>query len=379
MSLPSLGVRPGEEAGADTPFARSWDLPRILLAVGGVGGLIVLSFLVLRPFLPSMVWATMIVVATWPMLRALETRLWNRRMLAVLVMTLAMLAVLAAPLTIAVIAVVERAEDMMAWSRDLMSRPLPELPDWVVRVPVLGKRIAAEWETLARAPSQEIGGRLMLHIREVSRWVLMQAGSIGALLVQFLLTIVISTILYARGESVAAGVTAFARRLAGEQGVRAVALSAGAIRAVALGIVVTALVQAFIGGIGLAVTGVPRPALLTCVMVMLGIAQIGPAPVLFGGAIWLYSSGQGYWAVVLIAWAVVTMSLDNVLRPLLIKRGADLPLLLIIAGVIGGLLSFGLVGLFLGPVILAVAYTLLVAWMHAGDPGPDAVTHTLRS
>jgi predicted PurR-regulated permease PerM len=107
-------------------------------------------------------------------------------------------------------------------------------------------------------------------------------------------------------------------------------------------------------------------------MLMLGVAQIGPAPVLAGAVVWLFLTGQAFWATVLIGWGLLTMSLDNVLRPILIRRGADLPLLLIIAGVIGGLLAFGLVGLFVGPVILAVAYTLLIAWVRGGEPAEVA-------
>jgi predicted PurR-regulated permease PerM len=374
MSVPSLGARLREESGTETgPFTRSWDLTRILLAVAGIGGLIASTFYVLRPFLPAMVWSCMIVVATWPMLLALQARLWNRRSLAVTVMTLVMLAMLAAPLALGIIAIVDRADEVVEWTRSVMSSPLPDLPAWIVRLPLVGKKIAAEWETLARAPSQQVTSRVTDHVGDIARWVLAQAGSIGALLLQLLLTVALSALLYAHGESVAAGVAAFMRRLAGEEGVRVVVLSAGAIRAVALGIVVTAVVQATIGGIGLVVTGVPRAGILTCVMIMLGIAQIGPAPVLLGGVIWLYMSGHTSWAVVLIVWGVVTMSLDNVLRPLLIKRGADLPLLLIIAGVIGGLIAFGLVGLFVGPVILAVAYTLLVAWVRSDVAPPAAV------
>jgi predicted PurR-regulated permease PerM len=374
MSVPSLGVQLREDAEARAvPFSRSWDLTRILLAVAGIGSLLASAFFVLRPFLPSLVWATMIVVATWPMLRALEARLWHKRSLAVLVMTVAMLAMLAVPLTLAVIAVVERADDMVAWTRAVVTRPLPELPDWVARMPLVGRKIATEWDALARTSADELAVRASAHAGAVARWVLAQAGSVGTLLVQLLLTVALSAILYTKGESIAAGVVAFARRLAGDEGVRAAVLSAGAIRAVALGIVVTAIVQAAVGGIGLAVTGVPRAGLLTCVMFMLGIAQIGPAPVIAGGVIWLYSAGQPLWALVLLVWGLVAMSLDNVLRPLLIKRGADLPLLLIIAGVIGGLIAFGLVGLFVGPVILAVAYTLLLAWMRGGDAPPQAI------
>jgi predicted PurR-regulated permease PerM len=113
-------------------------------------------------------------------------------------------------------------------------------------------------------------------------------------------------------------------------------------------------------------------------MVVLGIAQIGPWPVLVGAVIWLYVEGQTFWGTVMLVWAIVTTSMDNVLRPILIKRGADLPLVLILAGVLGGLVAFGLVGLFVGPVILAVTYTLLIAWVtddSSPSPGPVATDH----
>jgi predicted PurR-regulated permease PerM len=145
--------------------------------------------------------------------------------------------------------------------------------------------------------------------------------------------------------------------------VRAARLSGQAVRAVALGIVVTALVQAVVGGVGLVVTGVPHPVLLTAVMFLFGVAQIGAVPVLLGAVAWLWWEDRVVWSIVLLVWSVVTGSLDNFLRPLLIKRGADLPLLLVFTGVLGGLLAFGVIGLFVGPVVLAVSYTLLAAWV----------------
>jgi predicted PurR-regulated permease PerM len=349
---------------------RSWDLTRILLAVVAIGGLIAVSFWVLRPFLPAVVWATMIVVATWPALRAVEARLWGRRSLAVLVMTLAMVAVLVVPMTMAVVAIVGRVDEMVAWSRALVARPLPGLPDWVAGLPLVGQRIATEWQKLTTTSADDLAASVTPYLTGIAAWLLARAGGVGTFLLQFLLTVVVASLLYARGEAVANGVLAFARRLAGDDGVRVTILSAGAIRAVALGIVVTALVQAAVGGIGLAVTGVPHAFLLTCVIFMLGIAQLGPVPVLLGAIVWLYATGQPTWGTVMLVWGLVTASLDNVLRPVLIRKGADLPLVLVIAGVLGGLLAFGIVGLFVGPVVLAVTYTLLVAWVRAGEPLP---------
>jgi predicted PurR-regulated permease PerM len=122
-----------------------------------------------------------------------------------------------------------------------------------------------------------------------------------------------------------------------------------------------------VAGFGLWIAGAPRPGLLTAIVFMLSIAQIGPLPVLLPAIAWLFWSGSPVWGVVLILCTVAVVILDNVLKPLLIRRGVDLPLLLIIAGVIGGLIAFGVVGLFIGPVLLAVTYTLLVDWVQEGN------------
>ena len=134
---------------------------------------------------------------------------------------------------------------------------------------------------------------------------------------------------------------------------------------------VTALLQSVLGGVGLALAGVPVPAVLTAVMFMMCIAQLGPGLVLIPAVVWLYWSGEPGWGTFMLVWSIIVISLDNIVRPLLIRKGAHLPMILLLAGVIGGLIAFGLVGIFLGPVVLAVAYTLLQAWM-SDDPIPDA-------
>jgi len=151
-----------------------------------------------------------------------------------------------------------------------------------------------------------------------------------------------------------------------------VVLSAQAIRGVALGVVVTAVVQALVGGLGLLIAGVPFAAVLTALMFMLAVAQIGAGPVLVIAVIWLYWSGSPGWGTFLLVVTVVTTTMDNFLRPILIKKGADLPLLLIFAGVIGGLIAFGLIGIFVGPLVLAVSYTLLRAWIEEGEGKAEA-------
>ena len=344
----------------------SWDVTRILFAVVAIGGLTAASFWVLRPFLPSAIWAVMIVIATWPEMRAVQTRLWGRRSLAVAVMTLVMIASILGPVAVAVATLVGRADEIVAWPRSLAGISVPPPPEWVSEFPMVGKRIAAWWQNVASMHATDLAARVTPHLMDIARWLISQAGSVLTLFAQLLLTVAISAVLYARGEVAAAWARAFARRLAGAEGERAARLSGQAIRAIALGIVVTALVQAVVGGVGLVITGVPHPALLTAIMFLLGVAQVGAMPVLVGAVIWLFWQDQQLWGAVMLVWSVITGSLDNFLRPYLIKKGADLPLLLVFAGVLGGLLAFGIIGLFVGPVVLAVSYTLLVAWVAEG-------------
>jgi predicted PurR-regulated permease PerM len=350
-----------------------WDVTRVLLAVVAIGGLIAATFWVLRPFLPALIWATMIVVATWPVMRSVQGGLGGRRVLAVAVMTAAMVVIVVGPIMVGIVVVVGHSEDVVGWSKSLVASAIAGPPAWLGNLPLVGTRLTAEWQAIASERPEDLAARVSPYLPDVGRWIVGQAGSLGLLLIQLALTVVLSALLYARGESVATGVRAFARRLAGESGDEVVVLSAQAIRAVALGIVVTALVQSGIGGIGLAITGVPYAVLLSVLMFLLAVAQIGAGPILFGAVIWLYWKDETLWAIVMLAWSIVTVSLDNVLRPMLIKRGADLPLVLIFAGVLGGLFAFGIIGLFVGPVVLAVTYTLLVAWVAQGDGAPPAV------
>jgi predicted PurR-regulated permease PerM len=339
------------------------DLTRIVLAVLFIGGLIGFSFWILQPFLGAIVWATMIVVATWPVMLGLQTRLWGRRGVAVVVMTLALLSVLIVPFSLAIGTIVVKADEIVGWAKSLSTFKAPPPPAWVGSLPLVGGTAAQAWQQVAAAGIEGLAAKAAPHLGSVTRWFVGQVGSIGLVLVQFLLTVVISAILYLHGERAAAGVRRFARRLAGPQGENAVQLAGQAIRGVALGVVVTALAQSVLGGLGLAIAGVPFAPILTAVMFLLAIAQLGAFLVLAPAVAWLYWSGSSGWGTFLLAWTIVVGSMDNFLRPILIKKGADLPLLLIFAGVIGGLMAFGLIGIFVGPVVLAVGYTLLEAWM----------------
>ena len=339
------------------------DLTRTTLAVLFIGVLIAANFWILKPFLPSLFWAVIIVVATWPILIRFQSLLGGRRGAAVAVMTIGLLALLIVPLLIALSTILDNVDRVTALVKTLEAEGLPPMPAWVSGIPLVGPKLVEAWSELAAAGREGISARLAPYAGKFMGWFVEQAGGIGMMIVQFLLTVLIAAILYAGGESTADAVRRFASRLAGRRGDDVTVLAGKAIRGVALGVGLTALVQSVAGGIGLAVAGVPAAAVLTAVMFLLCIAQLGPGLVLIPAVIWLYSNDQTMWGTVLLVWSILVLTMDNFLRPFLIKKGADLPLLLIFAGVIGGLIAFGIIGLFIGPVVLAVTYTLLGAWV----------------
>jgi len=342
---------------------RSGELVRSALQLFALGALLATAFWIVRPFLAAALWAAMIAVATWPLLLHAQRLLGGRRAPAVALLTLVLLLLLVIPMYLGVDALVENAEDISNLSHSLASFTLPQPPHWLEGLPLVGARAAGEWRELAASNPEELAARITPYARDIARWLVSEIGSIGALLLHFLLTVILTAILYTSGESAGVGVERFARRLGGEPAEKAVRLAAQAIRAVALGVIVTALVQTTLVALGLFAIGIPFAAVLTLVSFVLAIAQIGAAPVLIGAVIWGYYELGSVWGTVFLVWAVFCATIDNFVRPVLIKRGADLPLLLIFAGVVGGLIAFGVVGLFVGPVVLAVTYMLLGDWL----------------
>jgi predicted PurR-regulated permease PerM len=357
-----------------TNLPLSRDITRITLAVLFIGVLMAASFWIMRPFLLALIWATTIVVATWPILLRLQAWLGGKRSLAVAGMTLALLLVFIVPFALAVLTIMNHADQIVGWAKGLATYALPPPPDWVGKLPLGGSKLSEAWQEIAAVGPGGVRERLVPYAGAIVKWFVEQAGSLGAMLVQFLLTVVIAAVLFSGGETAGRGVRRFARRLAGQQGEDAAVLAARTIRGVALGIVLTALIQSLLGGIGFAVAGVPASVLLAGVIFILALAQLPPVLVMAPAVIWLYWKGDPVWGTVLLVWTVVVSAIDNVVRPLLIRKGVDLPLLVIFSGVIGGLIAFGIVGLFIGPVVLAVSYRLVEAWVvgEEPEPGPDS-------
>jgi len=287
----------------------------------------------------------------------------------------AILVVFVAPLWLAIGTILRQSAPIIEWTEHLAKGAPP--PAWLEQVPLVGAKLTSAW--------QEVGDDDMVHLlREakpyagrMARWFLEALGSLGSVFIQFLLTVVMTAIIYAKGEDAAATARRFGARLAGGRGEQAVVLAGQAVRSVALGVVITAFIQAAIGTLGLLVAGIPFVPILSALMFMMCIAQLGPGFVLVPAIAWLFIAGDTTWAIVLTIISIPAMTVDNFVRPVLIRRGIQLPLLLILAGVIGGLVAFGLIGVFVGPMVLAVGYTLMRAWLAeaegTGVPAPKRV------
>jgi predicted PurR-regulated permease PerM len=342
------------------------DLTRTTLVVLIIGVLLAGSLWTLLPFLGALIWAATIVVATWPLMLRIQNLVGGRRLLATTVMTGVMLAIFIVPFWLAIGVLLDAAVEGVELAKAFAAHGLAPPPEWIERLPWVGERISARWREVAAGGPEAVIETVRPYAHSAAVWAFSITGGLGMMVVHFILTVIIAAILYSHGEVAAKGVLSFAHRIGREEGERAVRLAAQAVRGVALGVIVTALVQSLLAGLGLWVSGVPRAGLLLAIMFVLGVAQLGPLPVLLPAVVWLYWSGSIGWAIALLVWTVLVGTLDNILRPLLIRRGVDLPLLLIIAGVIGGLIGFGVLGLFVGPVLLAVTYTLLESWIHNG-------------
>jgi predicted PurR-regulated permease PerM len=361
-----------------TEHTRSPDLTRTFLAIVIIAALIVGSLWTLLPFLSALLWATTIAIATWPLFMKLQRRLGGRRAPATALMTLAIVAVFLVPLASAVMVLLDAGVQGVEFVRAASQRGLQPLPDWLVSIPVVGPQLESRWQELAAGGPEHLAEVLRPFARDAAGWVITQTGGVGAVLLQFLLTVIIAAILYSNGEPAAAGVIAFARRINADRGERTVLLAAQAVRGVALGVVVTALLQSVAVGFGLWAASVPHWGILLAVTFVLCIAQLGPPLVLLPAAAWLAWIGRPIAAGALVVMTVLIGIMESVVKPVLIRRGVDLPILLLVAGVLGGLVGFGVGGLFIGPVILAVTYTLLADWVHdetAIQRSEDTISH----
>ncbi|MFL9929140.1 AI-2E family transporter [Paraburkholderia sp. RL18-103-BIB-C] len=277
-------------------------------------------------------------------------------------MLLLEIVVICIPTYAAVSTLADHTADIMNFVEKLPDYALPSPPSWLSSVPLMD-HATDEWQKLSDAGPGGILAKVEPYAAVVAKWLLVQMGLVGSFAVHLILMLIVCGLLYAHGEDAVGLVTALALRVAPGSGANIVHLTGQSIRAIALGVVVTALVQASLGAAGVWLAGVPFAGVLSALMLVLCLVQLGPLLPMLGCVIWLFMHDARLTASMLLVWSIGVSALDNVLRPILIRRAVALPMVLILTGVLGGLIAIGAVGLFIGPVILAVTYHLLLAWI----------------
>lgn len=348
----------------------SFDLARIMFGVIFISVLMVASFWIVQPFILGFSWASMVVITTWPLMLKLQHHLFGKRYLAILVLIILLIMLFVIPIGLTIESIVSKAPDVIDFTKKITQEDetfeLPKLL-WLDDIPIIGQSLFNGWQRLINDGGQQLLTHVQPYIGKTATWLLEQVTHIGNFMIHSTLMILFSALLYYKGEAVAASVKSFALRLSPSKGELVVTLTAQAIRAVAFGVVLTALFQAIFAGIGLTISGFSYVTLLTLAAFFLCLIQVGPMPILIPAIIWLYWNDDNTWGTILLIWTAVAGVMDNVVKPILIRIGANLPLLLILCGVIGGMFAFGLIGLFLGPVVLAVGHRLLSAWINEAD------------
>ncbi len=319
-------------------------------------------FLVLLPFLSSLLWAMVLVCSSWPVYSRLLKSVGDRHSLAAFVMTLGMILILLLPFIVVGVTLADNVHDLTDATQKFIAQGPPAPPEWLAKVPLVGQRAADYWQSLATDTSQLWANAQKL-VEPASALLLKGGILLGGGVIKLALSIFIAFFLFRSGATAGAWVTALVRHIAGERSEQLLTLAVKTVRGVVYGILGTALIQAVLAGIGFLIAGIPGAMLLALLTFFSSIVPVLGTLLTWGpAAIWLFHQGETGWGVFMLVWGLGVANVDNVVKPWLISQGSNMPFLLIFFGVLGGALTFGFIGVFLGPTLLAVGYKLVVEW-----------------
>ena len=329
--------------------------------------------LVMLPFVSALLWGTVLSVSSWPLYQRLLHLLRGRRNLAALLLALGMICVILLPFVIIGSTLAENVQELSGATRRWIEAGPPAPPEWLAKVPGIGAKAAEYWQRLAADSTMllETGKKL---IEPLSGWLLRAGFGLGRGLFELTISILIAFFIFRDGSRLAEQLGTAVERIAGERGRHLLDVAAGTVRGVVYGILGTALVQAVMAGIGFAIAGVPGAGLLALMTFFLSVIPVGPPLIWLPASLWLFHQGSTGWGVFMLIWGVGISSVDNVVKPWIISQGSAMPFLLIFFGVLGGAVTFGFIGVFIGPTLLAVGYRLVTEWAASprGEVASDA-------
>lgn len=342
-------------------------------------GLVALALLllgclvVLRPFFSGLLWAVVLCFSTWPLYRRVLVSFGGRRTLAALAMSVGMMLTLLLPFLIIGLTLADSVKELTTETRAWLDEGPPDPPTFLKRVPVVGESVDAQWREMAEDSAKLLQEAKHL-VEPVGRAALKVGLVLGRGVLEIGLSIFVAFFLFRDGVSAAERLTTGVVRLAGERGRRLLEVAGSTVRGVVYGILGTAVVQAVMAGIGFAIVGVPGAALLALLTFFLSAIPAGPPLIWVPAAIWIFHRGETGWGVFMLIWGMGVSSVDNLVRPWLISQGSTMPFILIFFGVLGGVVAFGFIGVFLGPTLLAVGYRLVEEWVSIRKEATQVVS-----
>ena len=332
-------------------------------------GLLGASLWVLAPFWSALFWAAVLSFASWPVMRVLTRLLGGRQALAAALLTLVWTGVVAVPLVMLGFNLADHIKDVTGLIKDLQVDGLPPAPVWLADIPLIGERLTDFWLTIDQQGA-ELFATVQPYLGQVGNWLLARSAQIGGGMVELALSLVLVFFFYRDGPRLAAFAQSLLERLIGDRAEHYLELVAGTVQRVVNGVIGTAMAQAILAWIGFTIAGIPGALILG--ILTFGFSLIMVPPLVWGPAVaWLFWQGEVGLGIFLLVWGLFVISgVDNILKPYLISRGGNLPLIVVLLGVFGGILAFGFMGLFLGPTLLAVAYSLLSDWVGSSTVPP---------
>jgi predicted PurR-regulated permease PerM len=329
--------------------------------------------IVLLPFASALIWAFILAFSTWPVYGRLQEMLGERRNLGALLMTLLLATALVLPLILVGQSIADNAPVFVDLVRANVRQGLPGPPGWVGEIPFIGPPIRATWIEVG-ANTGRLGELIQPYLGPIRDVALASGLSIGRGVLELSLSVLATFFFYRDGINAAAQLQAVGERLVGPRAQHLIKVAGDTIQSVVYGVIGTAIVQGVLAAIGYWIAGFGAAFFLGFLTFILGLIPMGPPLVWIPATLYLLSEGQVGWAIFMGVWGTFVISgVDNFLRPFLISRGSNLPLLLVFLGALGGAIAFGFLGLFLGPTLLAVGYALVREWTvtKAAPPGPE--------
>jgi len=319
-------------------------------------------FFVLRPFVSALLWAVILSFSTWPVFKWWTYVLKGKKTLAATIMTLLLAGIFVIPVLVIGLSFADEATNLIARIRQSFEAGLPPLPQWVENLPFIGSDIHQRWLewTTDKTQFENFTGP---YLKQIRTYIFTGTPVIAQALFQILLSIIVCFFFYRDGEETAQSLESFLKKIAGERAERLIKVAADTTKSVVYGIIGTAVVQAILQTIGFLIAGVPGALIFGFLTFFFSLVPMGPPLIWIPATIWLFYTKSVVWGIFMAIWGTFVVSgVDNIVKPYLISRGGNLPFILILLGVLGGVIAFGFIGVFLGPTLLAIGYSLISEW-----------------